>query len=155
LLLLYLTNLRTAIEAQRSHRHLYPLTLVYLDVDDFKAVNDIYGHQTGDKMLVQVAQTLKQSVRSHDVVARFGGDEFTLFLPQTDFTQAQAVLARTSEQLNTLKQQCHWPIGYSIGAMTFLTVPPSVDFMIAQVDHLMYDIKHHGKGRLECREFSG
>ena len=141
-------------EIQRSHRYRYSLTLAYLDIDNFKLVNDRYGHSTGDKLLQKVAKTLVDTARANDIVARLGGDEFAFLLPQTDCHQASAALKRIYDELQSLSESNNWPIGYSIGAMAFTNPPDSIDFLIAQVDQLMYKVKENGKNQLDCQPFS-
>ncbi|MDJ0706659.1 MAG: GGDEF domain-containing protein [Leptolyngbyaceae cyanobacterium MO_188.B28] len=140
------------VELDRARRYQYPLTLAYLDLDDFKAVNDQLGHNAGDRLLQSVAQILTLSVRSHDVAARLGGDEFAILLPQTNDNQARKALTRTYHQLQTLNQSDPYPVGFSIGAITFTTLPTSTDELIAQADQLMYAIKRSGKNRLVCEQ---
>lgn len=142
-------------EVQRARRHQYPLTLSYLDIDNFKLVNDRYGHTVGDRLLKKVSQALERTVRSHDIIARLGGDEFAVLLPQTSRHQAYTALTRMHNQLKTLSQSNNWPIGFSIGAITFTNPPDSVDFLMTQVDQLMYKVKKSGKNRLECQLYLG
>ncbi|MBE9139530.1 GGDEF domain-containing protein [Nodosilinea sp. LEGE 07088] len=142
------------LELERTRRYHQPLTLAYLDIDDFKLVNDKLGHSSGDRLLQTVAQTLKETVRSCDIVARLGGDEFAILLPQIDSQQAAIALTRTHHQLKKISQSNRWPIGFSMGAITFNTPPPSTDALIAQADQLMYAVKGSGKNRLECQEYS-
>ncbi|WP_017302338.1 GGDEF domain-containing protein [Nodosilinea nodulosa] len=142
------------LELERARRYCQPLTLAYLDLDDFKLVNDKLGHSSGDRLLQAVAQTLKETVRSCDVVARLGGDEFAVLLPQINGRQATVALLRTHHHLQKLSQNHGWPIGFSMGAITFNTPPTSTDALIAQADQLMYAVKGSGKNRLECREYT-
>ena len=81
-------------ETARSHRTHQPFTVAMLDLDDFKAVNDAFGHEAGDLMLVHVAKTLKQHLRESDTCGRWGGEEFLLLLPETDSQAAQVVIER-------------------------------------------------------------
>ncbi|PSN20086.1 GGDEF domain-containing protein [filamentous cyanobacterium CCP5] len=140
-------------ELDRARRYSYALTLAYLDVDEFKWVNDHLGHAAGDHLLQSLAQILRDSVRSHDAIARMGGDEFVILLPQTDFDQAHRALSRTHGQLNALSQSRDWPVGFSMGAVTFTTLPDSTDALIAQADRLMYDVKQGGKNRLKFQQY--
>ncbi len=142
------------LELERMRRYHQPLTLAYLDLDDFKLVNDNLGHSSGDRLLQTVAQTLKETVRSCDVVTRLGGDEFAILLPQIDSQQAAIALTRTHHQLQKLSQSHGWPIGFSMGAITFNSPPKSIDALIAQADQLMYTVKSSGKNRLACQEYS-
>ncbi|HEY1403196.1 MAG TPA: diguanylate cyclase, partial [Pyrinomonadaceae bacterium] len=81
-------------EINRARRHRHPFTVAYMDVDDFKLVNDNYGHSIGDTVLRSVTQTIKNNIREIDLVARLGGDEFVILMPETDEISAQAVVTR-------------------------------------------------------------
>jgi diguanylate cyclase (GGDEF)-like protein len=140
-------------ELDRARRHQYPLTLAYLDLDGFKGINDQWGHSAGDQLLKAVAQTLKTSVRSHDVIGRLGGDEFAILLPQTNLDQAKIILTRIQHLLQTLNKTAPWPVGFSIGAVTFVTLPDATDILLSQADQIMYAVKRSGKNRLECRQY--
>ena len=82
----------TAREIQRAYRIRKPLTIVYIDVDNFKTINDTLGHDSGDQLLRTVAQTIQVNVRHTDLAARLGGDEFALLLPDSDYKSAQTVI---------------------------------------------------------------
>jgi len=141
-------------ELARAQRYGYPLTLAYMDMDNFKQVNDTLGHGAGDDLLRQVGQVLKAEMRRHDVVGRLGGDEFALLLPQTTLDAAQTALGRVHHQLQALSlpqgKAAPFPVGYTMGALTFLVPGGTADDLIAQVDRLMYQIKTSGKGQLVC-----
>lgn len=137
-------------ERQRSQRHPAPLTLAYLDVDNFKQVNDREGHAQGDSLLQDIGTILGQTLRAYDLAARLGGDEFAVLLPKTDQMQAKAVLFRLRDRLLERVKTQSTPVGFSIGVMTFLTVDTvDVDRMLEATDALMYRIKQDGKNRLE------
>lgn len=134
------------LELERSRRTGRPLTLAYVDCDDFKYVNDQLGHAVGDALLVTVAQTLRGSTRAIDAVARLGGDEFGLLLPETDGPTAQALLSRLRATLLAAMQRRGWRVGFSMGAATWVTPAGSVDQMMARADELMYEAKRTAKG---------
>jgi diguanylate cyclase (GGDEF)-like protein len=134
------------LELERARRTGRPLTLAFVDCDDFKSVNDELGHAEGDALLVVAAQTLRGSTRAVDAVARLGGDEFGLLLPETDGATAQALLGRVRATLLAAMQRHRWRVGFSIGAATFLTPAESVDQMLARADELMYQAKRTAKG---------
>ncbi len=149
-----LTNRRyfqELLEAEflRSRRYHYPLTIAYIDVDNFKEVNDRFGHGAGDLLLSLMAKAMARQLRAIDVVARLGGDEFALMLPQTDAHSAQVIVPRVQDQLMRIVRHHGWPISFSIGVATFVKLPPTVDAMIEQADGLMYDVKLHGKNRIK------
>ncbi|MCF8076173.1 MAG: GGDEF domain-containing protein, partial [Desulfotignum sp.] len=86
-------------EFNRSARYGKPITLVMLDGDDFKVINDTYGHLAGDMVLQELAGCLKQSVRTTDIVARYGGDEFAILLPETDLKMAENMVRRIERKI--------------------------------------------------------
>jgi diguanylate cyclase (GGDEF)-like protein len=133
------------LERRRLARSGDPLTLAYLDIDDFKIVNDTLGHSAGDEVLRATAQTLQASVRDVDLVGRLGGDEFAILLPGTDAEGASIVLGRLHESLQRDAARHGWPIGYSIGSVTYTAAPASVDLMVSRTDRLMYEVKRAGK----------
>ncbi len=144
-----------SIELNRALRHQSHLTLAYLDIDNFKEINDQFGHTVGDRLLQLVAQTIKEQLRQSDVVARLGGDEFAILLPETDYESAAIALRRIQNILLTLMQQNNWAATFSIGAVTFTRSPSSVEFMLDQADRLMYNSKHRGKNRLHHQVLDG
>jgi diguanylate cyclase (GGDEF)-like protein len=141
------------LELERARRHGRPMTLAYVDVDDFKEVNDRLGHAEGDALLVTVAQTLRATTRAVDAVARLGGDEFGLLLPETDAAEAGALLARLRSEILAGMARRGWRIGVSIGAATFLSPPVSIDEMMARADELMYAAKREAKGSIRLGTF--
>ncbi|HEU4385714.1 MAG TPA: GGDEF domain-containing protein [Anaeromyxobacteraceae bacterium] len=139
------------VELERVRRHLRPVTVAYLDLDDLKLVNDQFGHVAGDAVLATVATTLRQATRAVDSVARLGGDEFGLLLPETDGPTAETLVQRLQSTLAEAVQARGWPVTFSLGVVTFQRAPRSVDEMIGRADELMYQAKRAGKGgvRLE------
>jgi diguanylate cyclase (GGDEF)-like protein len=138
-----------AAEAERARRTDRPLTLAYLDLDNFKQLNDRLGHAVGDAALRHVVQAIQPNLRTYDVLARLGGDEFALLLPETDGEGAVTLLARLQSQLAQDMARKGWPVMLSIGAITFLCPSSDVDLMIRRVDAMMYAAKRKGKGRIE------
>jgi diguanylate cyclase (GGDEF)-like protein len=142
------------MEVRRSLRYERPLTIAYIDVDDFKKVNDRFGHHTGDALLTLVASTVQKNLRETDSIARLGGDEFAILLPETGRQSTQEVISRLHRLLSEAMQKKEWPVTFSIGAMTFIRPPAAVDEMIKRVDDLMYAAKRQGKNIVK-HEVSG
>lgn len=134
-----------AAELARLARFRSPLTVVYLDIDDFKLVNDALGHAAGDEVITETGAALTRSLRTVDTVARLGGDEFAILLPGTDEVQAEEVLRRLHAALMAVAVEHGWPIGFSIGAVTFCEPPASVDALIGAADQAMYRVKRAAK----------
>jgi diguanylate cyclase (GGDEF)-like protein len=133
------------VELERARRHGRPLSLLYIDCDDFKAVNDRLGHVGGDAVLAAVGATLGEAVRGHDTVARLGGDEFGILLPEIDGPGAVALAERLRAQLRVTLSGRWDRVTFSIGVATFVAPPASVDEMILRADELMYAAKRSGK----------
>lgn len=128
-----------------------PWVLAYLDVDDFKKINDSLGHGTGDAVLKLVARTLRDSTRRGDVVARLGGDEFAILLPQTGSEQADVVIRKLLTLLDDAMKREGWPATVSIGVIIFTAAPESVDAAVAVADACMYRVKAAGKAGASFR----
>lgn len=128
-----------------ARRHGRPLTLAYMDLDDFKALNDSNGHAEGDALLREVGLTLKSVTRGSDMVARIGGDEFALILPETDHQAAVEILNRLKPALRRSFDARGALVGCSIGTVTFRDVPRSASAALEAADKLMYDAKREGK----------
>ena len=135
-------------ELNRLRRYSQPLTLAYIDLDNFKNVNDRLGHHIGDKLLMEVVTTITANIRSTDILSRFGGDEFVLLLPETGSDAARSFLAKVHDHLQQAMTSRHWPVTFSIGAVTYLKTPATMDEVISRADMLMYDVKRSGKNRL-------
>ena len=122
-----------------------PFSLAYLDLDNFKEVNDRYGHKKGDELLKAVVLCLKENLRRTDVVARMGGDEFTIFLPATDQGAIKLVMQKLLEQLRALNRNNNWPTTISIGVVTSVDSNCDLETTISLADRLMYEVKDNGK----------
>lgn len=135
------------VETRRARRYQRSLTALYIDVDDFKVVNDHMGHPAGDELLREVARTLVESVREFDMVARLGGDEFGVLLTETDSRQARAVVGKLEGRLRDLAAGRGWPVSFSIGAATCEGGGCTVEALLREADGLMYEAKRAGKNR--------
>jgi diguanylate cyclase (GGDEF)-like protein len=135
-------------EWARMKRSGKPMTLAYVDLDNFKTVNDTQGHPMGDSLLKEVAVTMKHYIRSNDVVARLGGDEFALLFPETDQEVAATILKRLQKALlETMQKQGH-PVTFSIGVVTLVKPLGTIREMVRIADELMYQVKHDTKNAL-------
>jgi diguanylate cyclase (GGDEF)-like protein len=146
-----------ALQAERARTARYgrPMTLVYLDLDNFKRVNDTLGHAVGDDLLACVADLLRRTLRASDTVGRLGGDEFALLLPETTAQAAEALLQKLGSVLMDTMQAKQWPVTFSMGAAAFLDNPASVEEMIRTADELMYSVKKSGKNRISVALMGG
>jgi len=122
-----------------------PLTLAYVDLDDFKQVNDRYGHTGGDELLRTIGRTLRGGTRRTDTVARLGGDEFAMILPGADLDGASHLVAELRQLVDNSQAQDGPSTTCSIGAVVFNELPGSADGAIAAADGLMYEAKKSGK----------
>ncbi len=140
------------LELERTRRHQRPLTVAYLDADDFKVVNDRFGHDMGDLLLVTVARTLRGATRVVDTVARLGGDEFGLLLPETDRSTAEALMGRLALILGETLARRGFAVTFSTGVATFVRPAASIDEMLSSADRLMYEAKRAGKATVRFQE---
>ncbi len=135
-------------EIDRSRRYNHNFSVMVIDIDNFKQINDHFGHHTGDRLLTTVAETIKNHVRVIDIVARFGGDEFVVLLVKTGERSAALVTRKIQKQLLGIMQKNQWPVTFSIGLATYHSIPDSVDETIKAADDLMYHVKHNGKNNI-------
>jgi len=137
---------RLRAEIARGERHPEDLTVLYFDVDDFKAINDRDGHEAGDRLLRDLAAAMTGMLRPEDICARVGGDEFVGVLPQTGAEGAKAGATRLLERLNDTAAA--YDSSVSLGVVTFHSPPASVDSAISYADREMYRAKHAGTGQV-------
>jgi diguanylate cyclase len=136
-------------EVDRAKRINYPLSVAMIDLDNFKLVNDTYGHQTGDEVLIRVAQILAESCRTTDVVGRYGGEEFIIIMPDTNDRDAALLLSRiqTLIEETCFKDGIH--ITLSCGISEFHG--ESVHGFLKSSDVMLYEAKKKGKNRVEVQ----
>jgi diguanylate cyclase (GGDEF)-like protein len=134
-----------SIEVDRARRYAHPLSLAFLDADNFKAVNDRFGHDSGDELLCMVVRVLRSNLREFDAVARLGGDEFAVLLPETGSEPAGEIFSRVRGDLETAMRQHGWPVTFSIGLVTFNGPETTRENLLRRADSLMYEIKRNGK----------
>ena len=128
-----------------GHRQQLPVTIIFIDVDSFKSINDTYGHKIGDKLLFEAAQVMNQHVRKNDVLGRIGGDEFCLILLNVEKEQAHSYATNLKEKLAEKMYQHQWQTTFSMGIVTYRVTPPDFLNTIEQADRLMYEVKINGR----------
>jgi len=141
-------------EMHRSVRSRHPFTTAYIDLDNFKTINDVFGHAIGDEVLRTVAASMQQNLRKTDLVARMGGDEFVVLLPEVGFETAAGVISKLHQKLTSEMEKHGWPTTFSIGVVTFTEVPRSVDEMLNLADDVMYNVKRGSKNSIRYAAFS-
>ena len=124
------------------------MTLAYVDLDNFKWLNDKLGHSAGDEALCDLVRTIHHNIRATDLLARLGGDEFALLLPECSELDARGILERIQERFSQEMVRKKWPVTMSVGAMTFPDPVRDVDAMVRRVDELMYQANKAGKNRI-------
>jgi diguanylate cyclase (GGDEF)-like protein len=129
------------LEIGRFRRYKRPFTFVYIDIDNFKTVNDRLGHSTGDRVLRAVTEIIQRQIRPIDILARLGGDEFALLLPETEEDGARQVIFRIHRALTDEMLRNDWMLTFSVGVVTYKREPKSVDEMVRMADKVMYSIK--------------
>jgi diguanylate cyclase len=136
-------------ELARSLRTDQPVSLLMLDIDHFKKVNDTHGHQAGDAVLRAVGRGLSETMRTSDVVARYGGEEFAIVMPDAQTEDAVVVADRIRRALTTLDV----PVTVSIGVATYLRHADDASALIEAADQALYESKRSGRDRATvCRD---
>jgi diguanylate cyclase (GGDEF)-like protein len=145
-------------EFERSKRYHSPLSLLILDLDNFKGINDTYGHPGGDAALVKIAETLKDKTRQSDFPSRFGGEEFVLVLPETDQEHALQVATKIHEPVRetsfgTAANSFHMTVSIGVSSNSLKTYSNWQE-MLDDADRALYAAKNSGKDRIETWESS-
>jgi diguanylate cyclase (GGDEF)-like protein len=139
------------IEIARHHRNEQPLSVAFIDLDNFKQVNDTLGHQTGDELLTTVAATLRAHLRKSDVIGRIGGDEFAILMPETNGEGAQAALSIARDHLHVAMSKLGVPVTFSAGIVSGQS-KANADQILHYADALMYEVKQNGRDNIRQRE---
>lgn len=136
-----------AMEHLRALRHEQPFSLAFLDLDHFKAVNDTMGHEEGDRVLLQVAETLKAGLRRSDIIARLGGDEFVVILPDCGLEAAKQVAEKIVHSIREMSQKHDWPVTASVGVLVHSSPQrdDNLKDLLRLSDELMYRVKQKGR----------
>ena len=145
---------RLVEEIQRSKRHRFPMSLMMLDVDEFKSYNDAFGHLAGDAALRIVAQVLQDILRGADVAARYGGEEFAVLLPQTTSVEAAAIAERLRQRI----EHTEFPrrqVTVSIGIAAISNELDTPADLIGAADHALYEAKNHGRNKVQVYDGFG
>lgn len=132
---------RLEIEQAHSERSGMPYSLLFIDIDHFKALNDAHGHQVGDEALKMLASILRHSSRKMDVAARLGGDEFVLLLPDTDEQSCEIMIKRIETATKRAFEEQSWQVSVSIGKSTKIGKTKELDWIIRLADENMYEAK--------------
>ena len=145
---------RLVEEIQRSKRHRFPMSLLMVDVDEFKSYNDMFGHPAGDTALKIVANALQDILRGDDVAARYGGEEFAILLPQTASMEAAAI----AERLRQRVEHTEFPkrrVTVSIGIASCSNEIETPTDIVSAADHALYEAKNHGRNRVRIYDGFG
>lgn len=130
----------------QADRHGFPLSLILMDIDHFKAYNDAFGHPAGDRVLHEVGAILRTNIRGHDVVARYGGEEFAVLLPTTDESGAMEAADRLRRAIAG-RDWPHRPVTASFGVATTGVETADASALVDQADRALYMAKEAGRDR--------
>lgn len=142
-------------EIERTRRFQRPLSVVMIDIDNFKEINDQYGHMAGDVVLKEVSDRILSSIRDVDILGRYGGDEFALFLPESDWMNIHEIIRRIMRSVTSSPIQvsgAHLRVTISLGAARTRDDEPSLEQILNQADDALYRAKLDGKNRFEVAE---
>ncbi|MBA6296663.1 diguanylate cyclase [Colwellia sp. MB02u-9] len=147
----YLTE-QAEQEYHRAKRYSLSLTVMTIDIDHFKSINDKFGHPAGDQVLIAVAQQLKTNLRKIDILARIGGEEFSILLPETSAAAGMKLAERIRTEQSNLKIVGDWPgeikLSVSIGVSSFLSDDESFDTMFSRADKALYQAKNYSRNKV-------
>jgi diguanylate cyclase (GGDEF)-like protein len=138
-----------AAEIARQRRYHHPLSILFLDCDNFKTVNDQFGHAAGDDLLKRIAVSIQGALREVDLVARLGGDEFAVLLPESDGRAADHVTSKVSKALGMAVVD--HKVTFSVGVVTYYEPPDDVETLVDSADQVMYEAKNAGKNAVRHR----
>lgn len=141
------------IELYRSNRNNSSLAIAYFDIDNFKSINDHFGHKTGDDLLVKTAAVVTRNIRKIDLLARIGGDEFIILFPDTNYDQSKITVEKLKNKISAIMKLNKWPSSISAGVGIFYNGNYKVDYIINQVDGLMYQVKTGTKDGIIFKEY--
>jgi diguanylate cyclase (GGDEF)-like protein len=136
---------RAEKEVARCRRFHRSLSIAYIDLDNFKAINDELGHTVGDELLQTVGSVILQNIRRIDLLARLGGDEFAVVFIETGETDSKSAVRKIKNHLLQAMIDADWPVSFSIGLVTYEAMPENLKEMVKHADSLMYAVKKSGK----------
>jgi len=148
-------------EIRRYKEYNIPVSIIMLDIDNFKLFNDTYGHPFGDQVLINVSKIIKQTIRETDFPVRYGGDEFVIILPQTNLLGAKILAERLFKKIRSLKlnnlldkkrgqnKKIEIPLTISMSVGTYRKSYKSQTEFLNNVDNMLYVAKRNGKNRIE------
>jgi diguanylate cyclase (GGDEF)-like protein len=139
---------RATLEIEKAKKYGRSTTVAYIDLDNFKAVNDQHGHARGDKLLKEIASAIKDDVRPSDIVARMGGDEFLVLFPNTSESEGLFALTHLQHRLKKIAEDHKLQVTSTIGAVTFNNVSSSPEELIKAADRIMYSGKQAGRNTI-------
>lgn len=137
----FLTRIMPALLARSSRRNM-PISVTLIDCDDFKKINDEYGHHTGDQVIQGIFRLLIRSTRRDDYVVRWGGDEFLVIAAYADRASTRSLVDRLKAELRTMSKEMSMPLSVSVGTAVFPEDATRLEDLIRIADHRMYEDKH-------------
>jgi diguanylate cyclase (GGDEF)-like protein len=135
-------------EIERAKRYGRPISLAFIDLDNFKTVNDKFGHKMGNEVLTTMADAFRADLRSTDIVGRFGGDEFAIMLPEAGASAAASAMSKLKDGVAVAMGGNGWLVTMSLGLVTYEAAPPGLEEIVKVADALMYSVKDSSKDRI-------
>jgi diguanylate cyclase (GGDEF)-like protein len=142
-----------SLEVERSKRNTQPISIAYIDCDNFKELNDEFGHNMGDQILKIIATSLSENIRKVDLVARLGGDEFAVIITNAGENEAYIVVEKLNNILLQKMKEHNSLITFSIGVASYINIPDNVDQMLHNADELMYQVKNNSKNAIKYQVY--
>lgn len=139
----FLSKLST--EISRSGRFNRPFSIAFIDIDNFKSVNDTLGHKEGDRLLKRIVEEIKNNIRTLDSVGRLGGDEFAILFIETDEKEIKVAFDKCLTELNATIRNEKWCISFSVGIVTYYNSKKTIEDVLSKADEMMYQVKRSGK----------
>jgi len=146
---------RLSEEYARSTRSGAAFSLAFIDVDNFKTVNDTLGHSSGDLLLISIVKSINESLRKTDHLARLGGDEFVILFSETDDSIVVPAFTHVHKRLMDLVAENNWPVTFSVGIVSYDALPASPAHAIKIADEIMYGVKKSTKNNVIYKTWRG